>query len=190
MNTVLVEFSNSIYYVHTLPDLSSQNLDSVCEVLSQKVKIQEEKAVEKLILIHGVFQSIKLDNSDSESKLSDFIIKQDREINLRDMIHEYFTNEQLDMSHLCTPLAHQQITSEQSEQIENDVHLFVFNNQHVQFTGRAIARIFYGLQSPLFPAMDWGCCGFWRKYLQINFDQLCEITTKKLAELTNSTATP
>ena len=183
VNTVSVEFSSQIFHIYSRAGFSLEDLDRACDFLCKKVKEQEESNVKKLHLLHGVLQSIKSSDSDSDDT------KKHKESTLRELIQAYFNNKQLNMSELCTthsisilPLR-QELTSTEKQQIEYDVNLFVFKHG-VQFTGRAIARIFYGLKSPLFPdSKPWKRSGLWGKYLKVNFNQLCNIATKKLEEL-------
>ena len=47
--------------------------------------------------------------------------------------------------------------------------------QHQEHTwsGRAVARIFHGIQSPNFPAKQWGRVrGSWRRHLDVDFNLL------------------
>ena len=166
MNTVSVEFSSQIFHIHSRVGFSLEGLDRVCDFLRKKVKEQEESNVKKLHLLHGVLQSIKSSDSDSD------YTKKCKESTLRQMIQTYFNNKQLDISELCTthsisilPL-HQELASTEKQQIEHNVHSLAFKYKNVQFTGRAIARIFYGLKSPHFPDFKWINSGFWREASQ------------------------
>lgn len=44
-----------------------------------------------------------------------------------------------------------------------------------QMTGRAIARILHGLQSSAFPAAQWKKCGYWARYVDVDFDAVLAI---------------
>ena len=184
ITAVSVNFSSQIFHIHSHAGFSSEDLDRACEFLCKKVKKQEESNIEKLHLLHGVLQSIKSSDSDSDGT------KKCKESTLREIIQTYFNDKQLDIDQLCTthsisilPL-HQELTSIEKQQIKHDVHSLVFKyKQRVHFTGRAIARIFYGLKSPLFPDFKWNRCGFWRNHLKYDFNQLYQIATKKLEEL-------
>jgi hypothetical protein len=196
MNSVSVEFSSPIFHIHSRARLSSKDLDSACEFLHDKVKKQEESNVQKLHLLHGVLRSIKSSDSDSDDT------KNSRESTLRELIQTYFNSEQLDMPQFCTthgisilPI-HQEITSTEKQQIECDVHRLVYyavtslGYSDSRFTGRTIARIFYGLRSPLFQdSTIWRNSGLWSKYIKFNFNELCQVVTQKLEKLRRSMAT-
>ena len=189
MNTVSVEFSSLMFHIHSRIGLSS---DSACEYLHDKVEKQEERNVQKLHLLHGVLRSIKSSDFDSNA------IKNVRELTLKRMIQSYFDSKQLDMPQFCTTYysisilpIHQEITPTEQQLIERDVHTLgnAFNYDAARFTGRTIARIFYGLRSPLFQGRKWTKSGFWKKYISVNFNQLCQIATEKLEKLNHSRAT-
>lgn len=187
VHAVSVQFSGLIFHIHSRGRFSSEDLDRACEFLHQKVKKQEESNVEKLHLLHGVLRSIKSNDTDSED------MKKCRESTLRDIIHTYFNSKQLDMARFCEthdisvlPF-HQEIPSTERQQIEHDVHSLAFKYWHdTRFTGRAIARIFYGLESPLFKRSKFKNSGFWYHHLKFDFNELCQIATKKLEELNRS----
>jgi ATP-dependent DNA helicase Q4 len=193
-NTISVEFSSKVFHIRSAVCFSSSSssknqVDKVCEFLGKKVRKQEESLVEKLHLLRGILQSVNFNVTGSEIIMIDKAVKIQGSL-LRESIQRCFNDEQFSASCLGidSPLlpVYQQVSSELEEQIEADVHLFLLiNNPLIQFTGRAIARIFYGLGSPLFPARDWAwgrCRQFWRKYIEVNFDQLCQIATKKVEE--------
>ena len=186
MHTVSVEFSSLIFHIHSRGRFSLEDLDGACEFLRQKVEKQEESNVEKLHLLHGVLRSIKSNDTDSDD------IKKRRESTLRYIIQTYFNGKQLDMAQFCAthdisilPLR-QKIPSTEQHRIEHDVHSLVYSHDGTSFTGRAIARIFYGLKSPLFQGSKWTKSGFWYSHLRFDFNELCQIATKKLEELNRS----
>lgn len=43
------------------------------------------------------------------------------------------------------------------------------------FTGRSVARIFHGVQSPVFPAVIWGRCKYWRAHLKTDFNHIVKL---------------
>ena len=49
-------------------------------------------------------------------------------------------------------------------------------------TGRTLARIFHGINSPAFPAQFWSTSSHWKRYADYNFDHvlaLCNRVAKK-----------
>ena len=190
-STVLVEFSGLSFHLRSIGDFSPEERDHVCEFLSKKVKGQEEREVEKLHLLHAVLHSISqnsyfdCDRSASEGG-SDL---EDSTSTLRKMICRYFSSDGLDKDFLAKldipvlPVL-QEISPDQERHVSSDVHSLVSIHSDHQFTGRTVARIFHGIASPLFPAEVWGRQHrFWRRHVDVDFNLLCQIATKKLLEL-------
>ena len=67
--------------------------------------------------------------------------------------------------------------------VSRDVRSLINVNSDVDFTGRAIARIFHGIDSPCFPAIVWGRNRrYWRKYLDVDFNKLRIFATRLLID--------
>ncbi len=49
-----------------------------------------------------------------------------------------------------------------------------------KFTGKAIAKVFHGLVSPVFTAMEWSRNTFWGRYKDVDFLELSKIATEEL----------
>lgn len=55
------------------------------------------------------------------------------------------------------------------------------------FTGRAVARIFHGCQSPNYKAVIWGRCQLWRSHLKVDFNRIVNLANLELVKFkTNS----
>lgn len=76
------------------------------------------------------------------------------------------------------------ISSEEQEEIEEAVQDFLdlYKNTGCPFTATAIARIFYGIGSPLFSYDTWKEQRFWRKrnIIHMDFNKLRDIAKSKL----------
>lgn len=51
-------------------------------------------------------------------------------------------------------------------------------------TGRAIARILHGVSSPAFPTKQWSKCGFWGRYVDVDFGAVQKTAEKVLSTIT------
>ncbi|XP_002973918.2 ATP-dependent DNA helicase Q-like 5 [Selaginella moellendorffii] len=60
-----------------------------------------------------------------------------------------------------------------------DVKVFLRSNE-MDFTGRAIARIFHGLGSPMYPASSWSRNHFWGRHMDVDFYAIREVATAEL----------
>jgi len=73
------------------------------------------------------------------------------------------------------------MTNEQ--QIAVDVRSLIIRYRDTKFTGRAIARIFHGIQSPNYPALIWNRCRFWRIHIAADFNTICKIADREILAL-------
>lgn len=69
------------------------------------------------------------------------------------------------------------------EQLVNDIQSLICMYRDNAFTGRAVARIFQGIQSPNYPAVIWGRCKFWRSYLDMDFNTLVKIASREIVKM-------
>jgi ATP-dependent DNA helicase Q4 len=175
-NTASVDFSDRAIHIQTHRNFTTEDRDSVCKYLCEKMKEQEEKQLKKLHLMHAAL------SLESQSKGSDAHAA--IQPSLKAMTEKYFSNEGLERSYLekykipVLPLI-EEVTPEQKNRVKNSVRSFIQANRKEKFTGRSIARIFHGIQSPCYPARTWGHKSmYWRSYIAVNFDTLCEIATE------------
>ena len=184
-STVLVEFCDTSFHLSAPGDLSSEELDYICDFLHKKVKKHEEKEVEKLHLLHAVLKSCASQCHHETAGEQDVTLSQTK---LKALIQQYF-NEGLDcetVSQLGIPVLEvaNEISLELANQISRDIHSLVSIHSDHSFNGRAVARIFHGISSPCYPAEVWGRQPrFWRSYLDVDFNLLCRVATVKLLEL-------
>lgn len=185
-----IEFSGLLFRINTRGVVSPQERDGICEFLKKRVKQREEEVVNKLHVFHAVLGAISQERlSLSDNGRGDAVRRPETNTKqLLEMVKRYFGSDGLDIPYLVEHnivifQVPQMVASNKKKQIEADAHCLILRNPNRQFTGRTIARIFQGLQSPLFPALRWYECGYWRKYRDVDFDLLCQIASKKLSEL-------
>lgn len=61
------------------------------------------------------------------------------------------------------------------EHIMNDIQTMICRYPENSFTGRSLARIFHGVQSPVFPAVIWSRCKYWRAHLKTDFNHIVKL---------------
>ena len=184
---VSIEFSGLLFHINSRGVVSPQERDGICEFLQKTVKEREEIIVKKLHVFHAVLSAVSQNSSCGDAVLrSEVDTKQ-----LLRMTKKYFGFKGLDIRYLAKQNISvfevpKTVTSDEEEEIGAAVHRLIsliLRYPDKQLTGRTIARIFQGIQSPLFPALFWWNCGCWRKYRNVDFDVLCQIASKKLSEL-------
>ena len=176
-----VKFSDPAIHIQTHRNFTIEDRDSICKYLCEKMKKQEERQIEKLHLIHAALRSESLKGSPiGKSFGAHAAISPD----LKTMTEQYFSNEGLERSYLekykipVLPLI-EEVTPEQKTRVTNSVRSFMRAHSKEKFTGRSIARIFHGIQSPRYPAISWGYKNkYWRLHIAVDFNTVYEIATK------------
>lgn len=51
------------------------------------------------------------------------------------------------------------------------------------FTGRALARIFHGVQSPVYPAVIWSRCKYWRAHIKTEFNHIVKLANMEIIRI-------
>jgi ATP-dependent DNA helicase Q4 len=69
------------------------------------------------------------------------------------------------------------------EYIAADIRNLILTYKDTCFTGRSIARIFHGIQSPNYSAIKWSKCRFWRSHITDDFNAICELAIKEIFKL-------
>ena len=179
-----IEFSAKAFRIQIRGDVTAKDRYSACDYLCKKMKEQEERQLEKLHLIHAAL-SLAIE---SPSSPFDGVASMNNQAaerpNLRSMTEQYFSNECLDRAYLekhkipVLPLT-EKITPEDKERVKGLIHSIRRENKKEEFTGRSIARIFHGIQSPRYPAIVWYNKTYWRLCIDhdvyVDFNTLCEI---------------
>lgn len=198
--TVSIEFSGQVFHIKSLGSFSPDERNQVCKFLYKKVKSKEDGEVKKLHVLYATLHSIscnswlECDRSDTDHKTDSEMEEENKtdlkQSTLMNVIQQYFSSKGLDMTFLSDlnisvlPFF-EDITPEEKELVRKDVcSLTAIKSDH-PFTGRVVTRIFYGIGSPLFPAVVWGKWHnpFWRRHIDVDFNQLYDSVTKKLLEL-------
>ena len=189
-STILVEMDKLSFHLVAPGDLTSDEREYLIQLLREKVNKQEKRAVEKLHILHAILKAAANRTSDSHGRTQMSSHERVGEgFSLEGIIKQYFSVEELsplDLTGQGIPVmpTSLELSHDQEEEASHDVTLLVTRYSDQQFTGRAIARIFHGISSPKFPAVVWGSQGgFWRKHMDLDFNKLCNIATRKLLEL-------
>lgn len=164
-----VQFSNLGFRVLAPGNLSAAELDEALDSLYDHVVRQEKTALQQLQALHVAVTSAA-ETSYKNCTQSN--------VQLKLKIRDYFESED-PLSDL--PLMEEAAVNE--EKIVNDVRALVFMYRDNTFSGRSVARIFHGIQSPNYPAVIWGRCKFWRAHIDTDFHSICRIATKEILKL-------
>lgn len=171
-----VQFSNLGFRLLAPGNLSAAELDEALDSLYEHVTAQERTALLQLQALHNAVTAV------SEKTYKTCLSEDKSECNqmLKLKIREYFES--------AAPLENiPELESTDSsineDLIISDVRALICMYKDNAFTGRAIARIFHGIQSPNYPAVIWGRCKFWRLHINSDFHALCQIATAEILKM-------
>lgn len=177
-SAVNVQFSNLGFRLLAPGNLADFELDEALDSLFNHVSDQEKKALNQLqILSRTVLAAVK---PTFKSCITDEISENEKA--LKTQIREYFNDEET-----LTSLNDVQTIDVNEERIAADTRALVFMYRDNVFSGKAVAKIFFGIQSPNYPAVIWGRCKFWRSHLNGDFHTICKIATKQILEMRQTT---
>lgn len=170
-----VQFSNLGFHLLAPGNLTDSELDEALDNLYERVKAEEKTSLMQLHALHTTLTSVAV----SSFKVCITEEISEKEKLLKSKIREYFESPK-PLELFCPEVETKPINE---EQIVKDVCSLVCMYRENTFTGRAVARIFHGIQSPNFPAVIWGKCKFWRAHLGIDFNAICQIATKEILRM-------
>ncbi|XP_046604660.1 ATP-dependent DNA helicase Q4 isoform X1 [Neodiprion virginianus] len=173
-SAISVTFDTLGFRVKAPGDLSNAELDEALDALADRAMNQQRTSLCQLESIYSALTEVGVDSVRQCQELTEELtIKSDT---LKTTIRSYFQSE--------NPMENTDLTLEtkllNEDQIASDVRSLVQCYRDNNFTGRAVARIFHGIQSPNYPAMVWSRCRFWRAHLASNFELICQVATREI----------
>lgn len=158
---VIVRFSDPCFCVLS-KRVSHEQVDKIIDSLTERVMSQQNLGLKQLKKFHSILKDSSYPSLWSCCDSMD--IEKSKE--LKDSMIE-FLKHSLDLIHSETEEHNQD-----DESLDRHIAEFIqlYSSDH-QLNGRAIARIFHGIDSPRFPARTWGSVRkFWRSRLQTDFE--------------------
>lgn len=168
-STINVQFSDLGFRLLAPGNLSDDQLDEALDSLYDHVVKQEKTSLLQLRAVHRALTEVasvsyKTTSVDSSDKL-------------KGRIRDYF--ESVDPLEGVS-LIDQQMKLTDEEAIVQSVYGLISIYKDNNFTGRAVARIFQGISSPVYPAVVWGRCKFWRRHVNADFNVICKLATREI----------
>nr|CAB3265514.1 ATP-dependent DNA helicase Q4 [Phallusia mammillata] len=172
---VVVEFQDVSFLIKTKQSTDDEFIDKLTSSLHQRVAKQEKKELFQLRTAFNTMQKFSFANIGYCMDEADL----DKSNGLKEVINKYF---QADEQIVDVP----PITIDPD--VENDVRGIIrqFLTVHSadlegRVTGRAIARILHGIDSPRYPARTWGPARrFWRSKMHVDFNSIIKIATEEI----------
>uniref|UniRef100_F6Q9T0 Uncharacterized protein n=2 Tax=Ciona intestinalis TaxID=7719 RepID=F6Q9T0_CIOIN len=173
---VSVDFSDLSFLIHTKQSTSNEFLDEVTASLHKRIMSQEKKEIAQLKTCFNAMQKFCYPNAGC--CMDDFTSPRSEQ--LKEVIDAYFQEEENSKSD-DQP---EPLQSSDEEEIRSSVRQFLYvhgGDLGDKVTGRAIARIFHGIDSPCYPARNWGPARrFWRSKLNYDFNTVLKLATEEL----------
>ncbi|XP_078282213.1 ATP-dependent DNA helicase Q4 [Rhinoraja longicauda] len=176
---VQVEFGELSFHFRSYGDLDHEELDGLCEFLHQRVLAHERSGLFRLKASFRSFHSVAFKNCSICADTVDV----EKSLQLKQLLKDYFNQNN-----------HQDHQPEEEEDdldrvkfddwenhIRADIRQLLSLRSDEKFSGRAVARIFHGIESPCYPAKIYGRDRrFWRKYLKFDFNKIIQIAKEEI----------
>lgn len=195
-SNLTVQFLNLGFRIRAPGDLTDEELDDTLDMLYGRVLSQEKAELVQVnismikssnIYLFTIFlklqlqylinalKSITLPSSQHAFDVEKILESSNK---MKTIIRSYFgSNLDLDLP-LDKP-----VDNTPDNVILNDVHTMISRYPDNTFTGRSLARIFHGCQSPNFPAVMWGRCKYWRSHINVDFNRIVALANKAIVKM-------
>lgn len=175
---VIVEFSSLAFHLNVSASLTEEDCDELLDYLNERVQKQEKMDLARLRKVHEAFQSVSCQEC---AECASENVSTERSNALKKLIQDYFEEKpdlQDEDNKDSTP------TEQCLGSLRQEIRSLVMQHRDHSFNGRAVARIFHGIESPCFPAKIWGRVHrFWRSFLDVDFNTILNIANKELLSL-------
>lgn len=190
---ILVEFLDMSFHIRSPGDLTPCERDKVCDFLEDRILAEEQSQLQGLSMVYYALKKV----SCAKFWQCDDDVKQESDLELKKIIQSYFEDstdqtkkelEKLTQARNKDSVATSTCASAAQhvnwDLVARDIRTLVSIHHDHSFTGRSLARIFHGIESPCYPASVWGRDRrFWRKHLYVDFNSLRKFATKELLSL-------
>jgi len=173
---VLVEFSDLAFHFSAATWLEEEQLDKLLEELYTRVDNREKTELWGLTRLAKAFSTVAYGKQVEGSEEED----EEKSDKLKVFIREYFEEPERHVPEVLAappPCQHE-------DQVRADIRAFVCQHQEHDWSGRAVARVFHGIQSPNYPAKQWGrVFRSWRSHLDTDFNLLVQFAKEEILGL-------
>ena len=192
---IIVEFKDLAFHLRAPGDLTDDERDEVCDFLEDRILAQERSQVAQL---HGVWSTF---NAQAHPNCWQSAEECDEKVDerLKSVVKAYFESENdptkteletlaearknFTFAESSLPPDAQDAAAVNWDYVSRDVRSFLNLHSDCELSGRAIARVFHGIDSPCFPASVWGRDRrFWRRHLDVDFNELRKFAIKELVK--------
>jgi len=172
---VIVEFSNLSFHLEARTGIREEMLDQLQDQLYERSRNQEFSEISNLLRLHRAFKLVSY-RDHFEATESDMQEQSDK---LKQFISSYFMEPEV----ILDEVKKVPVECKDENNIRDKLRNFVQSNCDHSWNGRAVARIFHGIQSPNFSAKQWGRTPAWRDALHVDFNLLVRLATEEIVRV-------
>lgn len=195
-SNISVEFSDLGFRVLAPGDLSATELDATLDMLYSRVREQEQNQLNQVrphvcfvhsqqfqikfiwfnicFQLENIFHGLTSVAVKSSLACANVEPNDERSERLKKLVREYFQSSKM-IEYPVNDESSKPSDPAADRYIINDIQTMITRYPENNFTGRSIARIFHGVQSPVFPAVIWSRCNYWRAHLQTDFNHIVKL---------------
>lgn len=177
---IIVECGQLSFHIVTREGIGDDEKDEICDFLHETVLAQEENRLLQLNALYNVLKDLSCQHFwelPSNKRIDE---------KARENIGRYFmydNKKQLEIlremcssdTSICTPPRRWNL-------IASDIRNLLISHPDEKFTGRAVARILQGINSPCYPAITFGRDRrFWRQCLDVDFNELRKFAVEEIS---------
>ena len=172
---VVVNFSNLAFHFEARQGLSETQLDQLQHEIYERSRHQEYSELSNLLRLHRAFTLVAFKTHEEAGGE----MAAERSLKLKEYVTSYFREPEriLDEAKVVPE------TCEDEGEVRGYVRAFVYDHRDHNWNGRAVARVFHGIQSPNFPAKQWGRTNSWRALLRIDFNLLVKLASDEILKI-------
>lgn len=197
-STISVEFFDLGFRVLAPGDLSDIELDATLDLLYSRVQGQENSQLaqvrwllpiseqnnlfilSRFCQLENVFRGLTSVAVPSCLISAKAEYDDERSESLKKIIRNYFqSNEKIVKKAEGEEQSSDQFSSNDGD-IISDIRTMISCYPENNFTGRALARIFHGVPSPVYPAVIWGRCKYWRAHIKTDFNHIIKVANMEI----------
>ncbi|XP_065086444.1 ATP-dependent DNA helicase Q4 [Ochlerotatus camptorhynchus] len=173
---ISVSFFDLGFRIRAPGDLTDEELDKTLDSLYDRVSSQERAQLLQLQCVSHALSSVAFQTYLPISRTD---CPQGPSDKLKTIVREYFqtdiSNEQIELI--------PEMDDTPDSQLLNDIRTLIHRYPENNFSGRAVARIFHGVQSPNYPAVIWGRSNFWRAYTSVDFNRIVRMANAEIVRM-------
>uniref|UniRef100_A0AAG5DBZ4 ATP-dependent DNA helicase Q4 n=1 Tax=Anopheles atroparvus TaxID=41427 RepID=A0AAG5DBZ4_ANOAO len=171
-----VSFFDLGFRVRAPGDLTDEELDRTLDTLYERVTSQERTQLAQLQCVSEALNSVSFNSIHPVCRVDCPTGPSEK---LKKIVREYFVT---DISKEAVEIVPEPDDTPDDRLIA-DIRTMICRYPENNFSGRTIARIFHGVQSPNYPALVWSRSNFWRGYTKTDFNRIVRLANAEIVRM-------